>query len=87
MSQQYAWRVLVTDSQGDLIPTDDTTFTNPYISDETAQQVAERIASSVGPEHLSEDPTTKEITVQVWHRPEATGDPIASARWSAPGAH
>ena len=87
MSQQYAWRVLVTNGRGEQVATEDSTFTNPYISEETAQQVAERIVAAVGPQHQGDTPATKGVTVQVWHRPEATGDPIATAHWSATGAH
>jgi hypothetical protein len=86
MSQQYAWKVLVTDARGHQVATADDTFTNPYISAETAQQVAERIAATVGPRHSDGSPPPQDVTVQVWHRPDATGDPIATAHWSAPAA-
>jgi hypothetical protein len=84
---QHSWTLTVTDSSGDTIRVNDTTFTNPYVSDDTAQQIADRILDSVAPGYLhATDERPRELTVSVWRDKDPSGDPLATARWTDGGS-
>ncbi|MHA6765340.1 hypothetical protein [Streptacidiphilus sp. PAMC 29251] len=83
MSAQHVWTVEVTDSRGHSAPVEDATFPNPYVSDETAEQIAERLLQSLAPAHTAGDgPVPQRVTVRVWRDVNASGDPLAEASWT-----
>ncbi|MFC1431391.1 hypothetical protein ACEZDB_12120 [Streptacidiphilus sp. N1-3] len=80
---QHTWTLDVTDSAGRSTRRDDTTLTNPYISDETAQHIAEQILETLAPGYLhGTGEAPRELVVSVWREKNAEGDPLATARWS-----
>jgi len=81
MSDKYVWRMQVTDSQGRLDPSaEEAGLPNPYISDEPAQYVAERVLALIVPGYAAQEPPARAVEVRVWvERPH--GDPIATAEW------
>lgn len=82
MSEQYAWRLVVTDENGSREAVSEETLANPYVSDESAQHVAERLLSALAPGYLAADPKPHAVTVDVWRHRTAKGDPIATAEWT-----
>ena len=83
----YAWTLYVTDADGRRAEVSDDTFTNPYVSDETAQQVAELVLTTLAPLHAGDEGGGPQaVEVGVWRDKESTGDPLATARWSPEGA-
>jgi hypothetical protein len=80
MSETYVWRMVVTDSQGRKDSSSSGMLPNPYISDEPAQQVAERVLGVIAPGFATEEPEPLAVEVQVWSG-HLRGDPIATAEW------
>ncbi|QMU77087.1 hypothetical protein GXW83_16595 [Streptacidiphilus sp. PB12-B1b] len=80
MSEKYVWRMVVTDSRGRKDPSTSDMLPNPYISDEPAQHVAERVLGLIAPGYAAQEPAPKSIEIQVWSG-HLRGDPIATAEW------
>jgi len=81
MSEKYVWRMRVTDSQGRSDPSaEETAMPNPYISDEPAEHVAERVLALIVPGYAAQEPPPRAVEVQVWVE-QLRGDPIATAEW------
>ena len=83
MSERFTWELTVTDATGRRRSVADEGFSNPYISEQPAQQVAELILAQLAPTHAKEEPQPGAVEVGVWLGSEASGDPIASAQWTA----
>ena len=84
MSEKYVWRMIVTDAQGHKNPSSDDALPNPYISDESAQNVADRVLALIVPGHAAQEPGARSVEVQVWQGRDHGGDPIATAEWHRP---
>ncbi|QMU70554.1 hypothetical protein [Streptacidiphilus sp. P02-A3a] len=80
MSDKYVWRVVVTDAEGQREPSAAEALPNPYVSDEPAQHVAERVLSLVVPGYAAREPAATAVEVGVWLGRQQ-GDPIAVAEW------
>lgn len=80
---QHSWSLEVTDAEGHRERVPDDSFPNPYVSDETAQQIAERLLSGLLAPLVAETPQPRAVAVLVWREKDAGGDPIAEAGWAA----
>jgi hypothetical protein len=83
MSERFTWELRITDARGRRQAVSDEGFANPYISEQSAQQVAELILAHLAPTHSRQEPQPQAVEVGVWLGSEAGGDPIASAQWTA----
>lgn len=80
MSDKYVWRIVVTDAEGRSETLAADALPNPYVSDEPAQHIAERLLALLVPGYAAREPAARAVEVQVWHGRQQ-GDPIAVAEW------
>ncbi|MBC3839291.1 hypothetical protein GXW82_01045 [Streptacidiphilus sp. 4-A2] len=80
MSNEYVWRFVVTYPNGQQEPSNEGLLPNPYVSDEPAQHVAERMLALIVPGYAAQEPAPQSVEVQVW-KGRLRGDPIAVAEW------
>jgi len=82
MSERFTWQLQVTDDKGRQRAVSDEGFSNPYVSEQSAQQVAELVLAHVSLTQAKAEPQPQAVEVGVWLGSEASGDPIAVARWT-----